>query len=96
MDVKLKAGDIIVDVVTNDVGLLLTRYCLLGDLDVNNLGPFESDYYTNINIWAWDVFWVGGSSVNSETSRYQPYTESGLVNLIKTGTFILNGNKRHE
>lgn len=89
MDVKLKVGDIVIDVVSHDIGLLVERYCLLSDIDVNNLGPFESDYHTNINIWAWEIFWVGGSTLTPESSRYQPYTESGLINLVRTGTFIL-------
>lgn len=81
MDINLNIGDIVVDVTTGDVGLLLQRYSLLDEfLDPNEEHP--------INLWAWDIFWTGPNPETSENvSRYQPYTEEGLFNLIRTGTF---------
>ena len=79
MDVKLEIGDIVLDVTNSDIGVLLKRYTLLDELE-NTRG---------LNVWAWDIYWVGPE--NSSTSiRVQAYTESGLINLIKTQTFLLN------
>lgn len=81
MDIDLKIGDIVVDVTTGDVGLLVNRYSLLEHL----LKPGEE---RPINLWAWDIFWTGPHpDDNKNISRYQPYTEEGLLNLIRTGTF---------
>jgi len=37
-------------------------------------------------LWVWDVYWVGKDI--KEESRIQTWTEYGLVNIIKTRTFI--------
>jgi hypothetical protein len=75
-NVSLAAGDIIVDISTGDVGLLLFRYDVLADI-------YEDD---DIRIWAWDILWAGPST--NDRNRRSPYTESGLVNLIIAGVFV--------
>ena len=92
MDIKLKIGDIVIDVITNDVGLLVRRYCLFEPLNEYGILTYEDE----LNIWAWEIFWVGPAGAGFELSRYQPYTESGLFNLINTGTFILKERKEDE
>lgn len=92
MDIELRTGDIIVDMATGDVGLLVNRYSIFetdeddSDLDEMGLPP---DY----NIWAWDIYWAGGDSSSLNISRYQPYTEEGLCNLIRAGTFKLESRE---
>ena len=75
MGVKLSIGDIVVDQVSGEVGLLIVRYLL------TNRGPQDP-----IALWAWDVYWIG-KHIN-EDSRLQTWTEFGLANIIKAGTFI--------
>lgn len=75
-NVRLMAGDIVVDKTTGDVGLLLMKYDVLSEMH-------EDD---EIRIWAWDILWAGPST--NDTNRRSPYTESGLVNLIVAGVFI--------
>ncbi len=83
VDINLSVGDIIVDVATGDVGLLVSRYSIYADLLDDNGDQL-------INLWAWELYWTGPNpNANGAMSRYQPYTESGLLNLIRTGTFIV-------
>lgn len=84
MDIKLEIGDIIVDVASGEVGLLVDRYSLFDDI-------FEhSDGDSRIFVWAWEIYWTGPNPIGEEIgNRYHPYTEEGLFNLIKTGTFLL-------
>lgn len=88
MEVKLKSGDIVIDVVTNDVGLLVQRYCLFDPLEIDD-GSGEPIEEAELTLWAWDIYWAGPDASGKDISRYQPYTEEGLTNLVKTGTFIL-------
>ena len=80
-NVKLKAGDVIIDTDSGEIGLLLHRY------DVLEYTPMISpDFGTpDYAIWAWEILWTGPDS--NESNRYQPYTEDGLVNMILSGTF---------
>ena len=80
-NVVLKVGDVIIDAVTGEIGLLLQRY------DVLEYTPMISpDFGTpDYAIWAWEILWTGPGS--NESNRYQPYTEDGLVNMILSGTF---------
>lgn len=91
MDILLKPGDIVIDAATGDVGLLVNRYCLFEPPEAyyteHELSKYEK---VEIRLWAWDVYWTGPDSASVAGSRYQPYTEEGLINLIKTGTFIIN------
>ena len=79
--VVLKLGDVIIDTDSGDIGLLLHRY------DVLEYTPMISpDFGTSdCAIWAWEILWTGRGS--DEGNRYQPYTESGVVNMILSGTF---------
>ena len=80
-NVELKIGDIIIDTASGEIGLLLHRY------DVLEYTPMISpDFGTpDYAIWAWEILWTGPGS--DESNRYQPYTESGLINMIHSGTF---------
>jgi|TARA_R110000824_G_scaffold40702_1_gene121754 hypothetical protein len=81
MYVKLSPGDIIVDEITGDIGLLLGRYDVL--CGIYNRDAYEED---EIEIWAWDILWTGPET--ESTNRYQPYTENGLVHMIKDGSYL--------
>lgn len=79
MTVDLDIGDIIVDLVTGVAGILISRY---------NLANCPID--DPLTLWAWDVYWVG-KEVEKE-SRLQTWTEYGLTNIIKAGTFVHHKN----
>jgi len=81
MYVKLSPGDIIVDEMTGDIGLLLGRYDVLGG--IYNREIYEED---EIEIWAWDILWTGPGTESA--NRYQPYTENGLEHMIEAGTYL--------
>ena len=83
MDILLEIGDIVVDVASGDVGLLVMRYSLFEDL-------YERYGQNNeFTVWAWNIYWTGPATTETIVSRYHPYTEEGLYNLIRTGTFVL-------
>ena len=90
MDILLKPGDIVIDEATGDVGLLVNRYCLFEPPE-EYFSDFEMREYqtSDLRLWAWDIYWAGPTGSDSSSNRYQPYTEEGLINLVKTGTFIL-------
>lgn len=75
MDAKLNIGDVIVDSVSGDVGLLMRRYSLTKEERV--------DY---LSLWVWDVYWIG--SHHQSADRIRMWTEYGLINIIKAGTFM--------
>tara|TARA_B100000686_G_C16330664_1_gene732958 strand:+ start:271 stop:513 length:243 start_codon:yes stop_codon:yes gene_type:complete len=75
MELDLNVGDIIIDKISGEIGLLIERYLL------TNGGPHDP-----LALWAWDVYWVGQ---NIEPSRrLTPWTEYGLINIINAGTFM--------
>ena len=75
MGIQLSTGDIIVDLKTGDVGVLVNRYSLFGEESKHDYG----------SLWAWDVYWVG-RFIDSEFSL-EPWTENGLINIIESGAF---------
>jgi len=75
MNVDLSVGDVVVDLVSGMAGVLVSRYNLA------NCPPEDP-----LTLWAWDVYWVG-KDVPAET-RLQTWTEYGLTNIIKAGTFV--------
>ena len=75
MKVELNIGDIVVDLVTGEAGILVSRYLLAGDTATDPLA-----------LWAWDIYWIGKNI--ERNSRLQPWTEYGLINVIKAGTFM--------
>ncbi len=80
-NVALNPGDVIIDSSNGEIGLLLYRY------DILEYAPMISpDFGTpDYAIWAWEILWTGPGS--DASNRYQPYTESGLTNMIHSGTF---------
>ena len=68
-------GDIVVDLISSEVGLLTERYV------ITSYGPNDP-----LALWAWDVYWIGKNI--SPDSRLQAWTEYGLTNIIKAGTFL--------
>ena len=79
MNVTLAISDIVVDQITGEVGLLVDRYLL-------TTGGANDP----LALWAWDVYWIGKNIEPS--TRLQPWTEYGLTNIIKAGTFVLLKN----
>lgn len=69
----------IIDKLTNEVGLLVERYDIFGgyfsteDLENANIGP----------IWAWEILWTGQQATTIKYNRYGSYTEIGLISLIR-------------
>ena len=79
MTPAFQVGDIVVDQITGEIGLLMERYLLSKGM--------SSDV---LKIWVWNVYWVG-KDIDNE-SRMTVWTEFGLQNIIKTGTYILYQN----
>ena len=79
MDIKLEPGDIIIDVVSNESGLLIKRYNI-----------FE---HTNNPIYppllAWEIIWSGK---NVKSHCIQAFTEESLINMIIADALILIKN----
>jgi hypothetical protein len=75
MELTLAVGDIVIDKISGEIGLLVERYLL------TNKGPDDP-----IALWAWDVYWVGAKIIPEK--RLTPWTEYGLTNIIKAGTFM--------
>ena len=81
-DINLKPGGVIVDHKTGDVGLLVERYDIISHLPITSR---TVEYEGGDRIWAWEIFWSGPDA--DKNNRYFPYTEVGLLNMIRTGTF---------
>jgi len=81
-DIRLKPGGVIIDHKEGDVGLLVERYDIIEHLPVSSR---TVEYEGNGCIWAWEIFWSGPEA--NKNNRYFPYTEIGLVNMIRTGVF---------
>ena len=79
-NIQLKAGDVVIDANSGEIGLLLHRYDVLEYTPIAD-GLVEHDHA----IWAWEILWTGAGA--SENNRYQPYTENGLINMIRSGTY---------
>ena len=65
-------GDLLIDPLLGEIGLLLCRYDII-DCSKNP-------------IWAWKILWAGLDFERS--SRIQSYTESGMSNMVHTKVFI--------
>lgn len=75
MNVDLSVGDVVVDLVSGMAGVLVSRYLLT-----------HGDFTDPLALWAWDIYWVG--KVVPRETRLQTWTEYGLTNIIKAGTFV--------
>ena len=83
MDVTdLKPGGVIIDHKDGDVGLLIDRYDIIEHIPTS---ARTVKYDGDGRIWAWEIFWSGPDA--DKNNRYFPYTESGLLNMIRMGTF---------
>jgi hypothetical protein len=81
-NVELRPGGVIIDHKTGEVGLLLDRYDIISHLPVTSR---TVEYEGHDRIWAWEIFWTGSNA--EKNNRYFPYTETGLHNMIRAGTF---------
>ena len=71
MDIGFQPGDIVIDMVTEEVGLLIERFDILEHASKELRG----------RVFAWEILWTGGDTTND--TRYIPYTEHGLIKCIK-------------
>ena len=71
MDIGFHPGDIIIDMVTEEVGLLIERFDILEHASKELRG----------RVFAWEILWTGGCTTSD--TRYVPYTEHGLTKCIK-------------
>ena len=78
MDIHLKIGDVVVDVVTKETGILLRKIDLFGHT--------EDPTYPVLN--AWEIVW-SGTVIKEAIGRIHTYTEDGLLNMIYEGRFKL-------
>ena len=80
--IHLEPGAVIVDHKTGDVGLLVRRYDIVEHLPITLDMIYNSD---DDGLWAWEIHWSGKAA--DKNNRYFPYTEIGLLNMIRAGTF---------
>ncbi len=76
IDIVLERGDMLVDVVSNEVGLLVERYKVLAENTFNNGFVTEP-------IWGWRISWSGANI--HDVNRTAAFTETGLKNQIIEG-----------
>ena len=78
MEIELKRGDVVVDIVSKETGILLRR--------VNLFEHTTDPEYPALN--AWEILW-SGKVITPAAGRLQTYTEKGLINMITEGRFRL-------
>ena len=71
MDIGFHPGDIVIDMVTEEVGLLIERFDILEHASKELQG----------RVFAWEILWTGGRTTSD--TRHVPYTEHGLIKCIK-------------
>lgn len=69
-------GDIVIDTITEEIGLLIERFDILE----------HADEHLRDRVFAWEIVWTG--RLTSADNRYMPYTENGLTRCIKDGMLI--------
>ena len=79
--VNLEPGGVIIDHKTGEVGLLMRRYDIVEHI------PLTLDLISDNEerLYAWEILWSGKNA--DKNNRYFPYTETGLLNMIRMGTF---------
>ena len=79
--IHLQPGGVIIDHKTGEVGLLVRRYDIVEHI------PLTLDMISDNEdgLWAWEILWSGTNA--DKNNRYFPYTETGLHNMIRAGTF---------
>lgn len=74
-----ESGDFVLDLVSNEVGLLLQRFNLVE----SSLAP----------VWAWEILWSGARTRYSEgLPKRTPYTEESLKNMVIEGVLTYYKN----
>jgi len=74
----LSSGDVVIDILTNESGILIMRFDVMAAFDRPTDRP----------VWAWDILWAGSAvAAGSRSPRRSAYTEEGLQHLIFEGAF---------
>tara|TARA_R100000234_G_scaffold92326_1_gene60526 strand:+ start:4664 stop:4942 length:279 start_codon:yes stop_codon:yes gene_type:complete len=76
VNIVLERGDMIVDMVSNEVGLLIERYKVLSE------NTFTNGFVTE-PVWGWRISWSGANM--HDVNRFAAFTENGLKNQIIEG-----------
>jgi hypothetical protein len=71
VDIVFQAGDIVIDMVTEEIGLLIERFDILEHASKELQG----------RVFAWEILWTGVGTISD--TQYVPYTEHGLIKCIK-------------
>ena len=83
---NFKVGDVIIDTLTKEIGLLVERY----DVFAEYLSYYANDDIDDVPpIWAWEILWAGSKTELTKKGRKGAYTELGLGTLISQGEFEL-------
>lgn len=78
MGIALKKGNVVIDTVSKETGVLCRR--------VDLFGHTTDPQYPVMN--AWEILW-SGKAVTAAAGRVQVYTEEGIINMIIGGRFLL-------
>lgn len=73
-------GDVIVDNINKEVGVLLRRYDLFDDIEL------DEDLVYGITM-VWEIYWTGPKLWPYE-ERVQVYTEEGLELMLDSGILV--------
>ncbi len=77
---QLSIGDIVVDNITKETGILLRRHFIQVDCD------WDEYVQDDDKVWAWDIFWTGTAVHQWQgPDRITTYTEEGLLLIIGMG-----------
>lgn len=87
--IHLQSGNILIDPVNKEIGVLLRRYNLY-DFFPYAEELFEEEIDFNGTTIVWDIFWCGPELWPNE--NLQSYTEEGLLILIDSGVLQLYKN----
>lgn len=82
-NIALNPGDMLVDNVNNEVGILIEKYKVLPE------NTYDNGFVTQ-PIWGWKITWAGADM--HATNRFGSITESGLKHQIVEGRVKLIKN----
>jgi|TARA_R100000152_G_C6669905_1_gene106497 hypothetical protein len=79
--IEFQPGDIVIDTVTEEIGLLVERFDVLEHASED----------LQSRVFAWEIVWTG--KLSRPDNRYMPYTENGLIKCIKDGMLLHISNE---
>tara|TARA_A100001391_G_C4961784_1_gene250114 strand:- start:355 stop:666 length:312 start_codon:yes stop_codon:yes gene_type:complete len=90
-DIKLKAGDLIHVLATDDTppsaGILMSRFNLTGEVRVS------ADFSPSV-CWCWEIYWIGGGKDGRGDDQFE--IEQNIFDALRSGRAKFYKNKKEE